>query len=82
MVSMSVFQSTFVGVGRFESRSLLSRATLPTTGASVAEERPNLCSAWLSAIVNKWGIWAEIGRRADPPEKGSIDLIDIAHYVV
>ena len=35
VISASVFQSAIVRVGRFESRSPLVRATLPTTGASV-----------------------------------------------
>ena len=39
MVSVSVFQSAIVRVGRFESRSPLGRATLPTTGASVTVTR-------------------------------------------
>ena len=68
VVSVSVFQSAFVRVGRFESRSPLGRATLPTAGASVNETRSNLCVCGCE-IVNKRGIWAEIGRGADPPEK-------------
>ena len=50
----------------------LGRATLPTTRASVYSKRPHLCMTvcvYIYRTVNKRGIWAEIGRGADPPEK-------------
>ena len=59
VVSVSVFHSAIVRVGRFESQSPIGRATFPTTEASVTAVYVYRCGWMCELYINKRSIWVQ-----------------------